>query len=99
MAEQHPLRIDSNSLSYIEAIYADYAAGAVSVPPEWARFFQSLENGSGGNGRHEPFTTAPFPHRSVFNPAGGGPPAPQAGPVQPGLDIAGLQGCRSGSTS
>ncbi|MEW4529068.1 MAG: 2-oxoglutarate dehydrogenase E1 component [Maioricimonas sp. JB045] len=91
MAEQNSLRIDGNSLSYIEAIYADYAAGAVNVPPEWARFFQSLDNGSGGNGRREPFTTMPFPPRSVFNPAVAGAPPIHAGPIHPGLDIAGLQ--------
>ena len=65
---------NSQSLPYIEDLYARYLNGDSSVPAEWAEYFRTSLNGNGA-----PATTGsrvsfdpPFKARSIFNPPGGG---------------------------
>jgi 2-oxoglutarate dehydrogenase E1 component len=79
--------INAHSLAYVEDLYDRYLNGDGEVPAEWQRYFDSLGNGS-ATAYLGP--AAPFPRRSVFNPAGGGPAGPVARPGER-VDVAGLQ--------
>ncbi len=64
---------NSQSLLYIEDLYARFLNGDADVPKEWADYFRSSMNGHAqlpvnGNASFTP----PFPSRSMFNPPGGG---------------------------
>jgi 2-oxoglutarate dehydrogenase E1 component len=78
-----PSLLNSQSLSYVESLYADYTAGKTdTVPEEWLDYFHELTHGSGqanGNGNGNGNTVAakwsdqpPFPQHSIFNPPGAG---------------------------
>ena len=79
--------INAQSLAYIENLYDRFLGGDGDVPPEWRRYFEGLGD---GNEPARSRTESPFPHRSVFNPAGGS--RAEAGEtVGRGFDLAGLQ--------
>ena len=61
---------NSSNLDFIEIIYADYERDPDSVPPDWQRYFQSLDNvaGPGSNGATQLGPT--FETSSIFNPSG-----------------------------
>ena len=60
----------SSNLDFIEMIYADYERDPNSVPPDWQRYFQSLDSvaGPGANGATQLGPT--FEPASIFNPGG-----------------------------
>src|SRR6266850_1844723 len=59
--------LNSVSLEFIEALYADYLRDPESVPPDWRQYFQGL---SEGNGFSKGQTLAPtFKSGSIFNPS------------------------------
>ncbi len=76
--------LSSQSLSYIESLYADYTAGKTdTVPAEWQDYFHELTShelthgpGNGqanGNGNGTKWSDQPpFPQHSIFNPPGAG---------------------------
>ncbi len=66
---------NNSNLGFIEGIYADYERNPNSVPPDWRRYFESLDNvtGPGSNGSTQLGPT--FETTSIFNP-GGNPVAP-----------------------
>ena len=78
---------NSSNLDFVELIYADYERDPQSVPPDWQRYFDSLQNiaGPGINGSTQLGPT--FEPSSIFNP-GGAPVAPQNGDGQAALTIA-----------
>ena len=61
---------NSSNLDFIEIIYADYERDPDSVPPDWQRYFQSLDSvaGPGSNGSTQLGPT--FETASIFNPSG-----------------------------
>ena len=61
---------NSSNLDFIEIIYADYERDPNSVPPDWKRYFQSLDGvtGPGENGSTQLGPT--FETASIFNPGG-----------------------------
>ena len=61
---------NSSNLDFIEMIYADYERDSNSVPPDWRRYFESLDSvtGPGANGSTQLGPT--FEPASIFNPAG-----------------------------
>ena len=77
----------SSNLDFIEVIYADYERDPQSVPPDWRRYFESLDNitGPGANGATQLGPT--FEPASIFNP-GGNPVAPINSDGQAALTIA-----------
>ena len=40
-----PIELNSQSLEFVERLFADYAADPASVPGDWRRFFSALANG------------------------------------------------------
>jgi 2-oxoglutarate dehydrogenase E1 component len=59
---------NSVSLSFVEALYADYLRSPESVPPDWRRYFDGL---SDGNGFSRTLSLSPsFKSWSIFNPPG-----------------------------
>ena len=67
------LPFNSQSLPYLEDLYARFLNGDPEVSPEWADYFRSSQNGNG-----HPVTeggvsfSPPFQSRSMFNPPGSG---------------------------
>lgn len=62
--------LNSQSLAYVEELYAQYLASPGSVSAEWQVYFGGLQN---GDPRPAGFTTTPpFPSRSIFSPPGSG---------------------------
>ena len=61
---------NNSNLDFIEIIYADYERDSNSVPPDWRRYFESLDSvtGPGANGSTQLGPT--FEPASIFNPAG-----------------------------
>ena len=61
---------NSSNLDFIETIYADYERDPDSVPPDWQRYFRSLDSvaGPGANGATQLGPT--FETASIFNPSG-----------------------------
>ncbi len=45
-ASESPLELHSQSLGFVEQLFADYAANPKSVPVDWRRFFDALTNGA-----------------------------------------------------
>ena len=40
-----PVELNSQSLDFVERLFADYAADPASVPGDWRQFFSALANG------------------------------------------------------
>ena len=61
---------NSSNLDFVEIIYADYERDPQSVPPDWQRYFDSLQTvaGTGANGSTQLGPT--FEPSSIFNPGG-----------------------------
>lgn len=76
---------NSESLEFIERLFADYRREPESVPPEWRRYFErTFQDGDGASG----FKVEPsFRRRSLFN-----PPVPaDGGRAATGADQSALQ--------
>lgn len=67
-------QLSSQSLSYIESLYADYTAGKTdAVPAEWQAYFHELSNGHANGTTTTTWSDQPpFPQHSIFNPPGAG---------------------------
>lgn len=60
--------LDSESLPFIEELYADYLRDPNGVPADWRGYFDQLQGGRDkGNGRYSPAAEVPFPRRSLFH--------------------------------
>lgn len=81
-----PMALNSQSLPYVEQMYAEYQRDPARVDQEWRAYFEALTRAEGEGGARQ----APsFPRRSVFNPpaaAGGGNGHSSAPPR--GLEVA-----------
>ncbi len=77
--------MDSQSLAFVESLYADYLRDPASVPPDWRSFFDQMDRG-GAPARWRPGPS--FPPFSVFNPPAGrnGRPAVEVAVLQDRLD-------------
>src|SRR5690554_897240 len=63
MGDERPMNPDA--LAFAEGLYAEYLKDPASVPPDWRRYFEELDDG-GPEVRLGPS----FKPRSVFDPAG-----------------------------
>ena len=61
----------SESLAFVESLYADYLRDPASVPERWQEYFKGLAatNGHAANGHAAPRVGPSFPAHSIFNPA------------------------------
>ncbi|MEX0701959.1 MAG: 2-oxoglutarate dehydrogenase E1 component [Planctomycetales bacterium] len=69
------LELNSQSLEFVERLYAEFVNDPASVPADWRQYFQKLPR---GNGRGPVKLGPSFPRRSLFAPpaADGRKPAP-----------------------
>jgi 2-oxoglutarate dehydrogenase E1 component len=58
---------NSQNLSFIESLFADYLRDPESVPPDWRSYFQAMRGGNGLSGQALAPRFAPW---SIFNPPG-----------------------------
>ena len=59
--------MDSQSLPFVEELYADYLRNPQTVPADWREYFAN--QGGDGNGRFRAPSEIVFPRRSLFHPA------------------------------
>jgi 2-oxoglutarate dehydrogenase E1 component len=88
--------LNSQSLGYVEDLYESFLKNRDSVPAEWVAVFDSMTNGSDGNGQGAApkggwSPAPPFAPRSIFNPPGNAPPSSKATPGQQRMDVAAHQ--------
>jgi 2-oxoglutarate dehydrogenase E1 component len=57
--------LNSQSLSFVEALYAEYLHNSQAVPPDWRAFFDSVHDA--GNDGFRPAAEIAFPRRSIFH--------------------------------
>ncbi len=62
---------NTDSLAFVEALFADYAQNPAAVPPEWQRVFDDWKTQAGGLPKR--FNGPSFKPASLFNPGGPGP--------------------------
>src|SRR5689334_13562093 len=67
---RYPCAMDSVSLEFVEALYADFLRDPESVPPDWQNYFRSLADGNGSSPR--PILGPSFKPWSIFNPPAAG---------------------------
>ena len=86
--------LNSQSLPFVEELYADYIRNPQGVPADWRMFFEQMHEV--GNDGFRPAAEIAFPRRSIFHPPPSPSPFPSpTGPMQPGptslIDNAALQ--------
>ena len=69
--------LNSQSLSFLEELYADYLRNPQAVPPDWRKLFDQMHDGA--NDGFRPAAETVFPRRSIFHPS-----AFPNGPMPPG---------------
>jgi len=78
--------VDSQSLSFVEGLYADYRRDPASVPPDWRSYFDEMDRENGSTPQWRPGPS--FRGCSVFNPPAGhnGRPVVEVAVLQDRLD-------------
>lgn len=78
--------MDSQSLSFVEGLYADYRRDPASVPPDWRSYFDEMDRENGSTPQWRPGPS--FRGCSVFNPPAGhnGRPVVEVAVLQDRLD-------------
>ncbi len=68
--------MDSQSLPFVEELYADYLRNPQNVPGDWRAYFESL--GANGDGQPQPLSEVVFGRRSLFHSTGANGSQPAA---------------------